>query len=261
MTELVILIGLPGAGKTTLYRARYASTHVHISKDLMPNRRDRQARQLARIDESLAAGRSVVVDNVNGTRADRAALIDVARRRGASVLGVWLTTSADESSRRNRERSGRSRVPEVAIRAAAKRFEAPDIQEGFDRLETVTAAAGSVDAGLRVRRSVRREAVDVGASPAQDRAESVIPTIFLLSPASTGGERAALLFKEPATFPMAIQLRADSGVPLGEVFSFVSSLYFRGKLSYAAAFARPPAGLCGAFVITPGRVSVIPRSP
>src|SRR6185295_17221591 len=35
-------------------------------------------------------------------------------------------------------------------------------------------------------------------------------------------------------------------------FSFMSSLYFRGKLTYARAFARPPAGLCGAFVITPG---------
>jgi hypothetical protein len=44
----------------------------------------------------------------------------------------------------------------------------------------------------------------------------------------------------------------SAGAPLGEVFSFVSSLYFRGKLTYANAFAQPPAGLCGAFVITPG---------
>src|SRR5689334_24454013 len=80
-TELVILVGLPGAGKTTFHRARFAATHVHVSKDLMPNRRDRQARQLALVDEALAAGRSVVVDNVNATVADRAALIAVGRRR------------------------------------------------------------------------------------------------------------------------------------------------------------------------------------
>jgi hypothetical protein len=41
-------------------------------------------------------------------------------------------------------------------------------------------------------------------------------------------------------------------VPLGELFSFVSSLYFRGKVAYANAFARPPAGAPGALVITPG---------
>jgi len=49
-----------------------------------------------------------------------------------------------------------------------------------------------------------------------------------------------------------VRLRAAPGVPLGEVYSFLSSLYFRGKLAYAQAFGRPPAGLCKAFVITPG---------
>jgi hypothetical protein len=75
--------------------------------------------------------------------------------------------------------------------------------------------------------------------------------IFLLSPASMAGQRGALLRNPSASFALAKQLRAASGVPLGDVFAFVSSLYFRGKLSYARAFGRPPAGLCGAFVITP----------
>jgi hypothetical protein len=50
---------------------------------------------------------------------------------------------------------------------------------------------------------------------------------------------------------MARELRSR-GVPIGELFSFVSSLYFRGKVAYASAFARPPIGAPGAFVITPG---------
>ena len=37
------------------------------------------------------------------------------------------------------------------------------------------------------------------------------------------------------------------------MFSFLSGLYFRGKLAYAEAFARPPAGVCGVLVITPSR--------
>jgi hypothetical protein len=46
-------------------------------------------------------------------------------------------------------------------------------------------------------------------------------------------------------------VRRAPGVPLGEVFSFLSGLYFRGKLAYAEAFATPPSGLPGVYVITP----------
>jgi hypothetical protein len=75
--------------------------------------------------------------------------------------------------------------------------------------------------------------------------------IFLLSPAHCGGERARLVFDPRARFDLARRLRAASGAPLGEVFSFLSGLYFRGKLAYAEAFARPPAGRPGVLVITP----------
>src|SRR5947208_9674103 len=77
--------------------------------------------------------------------------------------------------------------------------------------------------------------------------------IFLLSPAHTGGERAQLIMRPQAQFPLARKLGRGQGVPLGEVFSFLSGLYFRGKLLYAKTFARPPAGIPGALVITPNR--------
>ena len=64
--------------------------------------------------------------------------------------------------------------------------------------------------------------------------------IFLLSPASSSGKRAALLFNDRAEFDIAKRVRSEPGVPLGEVFSFVSGLYFRGKLAYAREFQNPP---------------------
>jgi hypothetical protein len=76
--------------------------------------------------------------------------------------------------------------------------------------------------------------------------------IFLLSPASSGGERAALLLNPRAGFDLARRLRSREGAALGEVFSFLSGLYFRAKLLYATSFARTPAGLPGCLVITPG---------
>jgi predicted kinase len=228
-------MGLPGAGKTSFQRARLAGTHVHVSKDALRNRRDRQRRQLELVDEALAAGRSVVVDNVNATAADRAALIQVARRRGAVVVGYLLAAEVGECLRRNRGRLGRARVPDVAVHAAAKRFERPMRAEGFDRIHHVEAAGGRF----------RVAPADAGSSDLRT------PTVFLLSPASTSGKRSTLLLGERATFPLARQLRTRAGAPLGEVFSFLSALYFRGKLAYARAFARPPEGLCSAFVITP----------
>src|SRR4029078_12652975 len=78
------------------------------------------------------------------------------------------------------------------------------------------------------------------------------PRIFLLSPASCGGERARVLLREEASFPLAVALR-ERGAPLGEVFAFLSGLYFRGKLAYARAYARPPARVPGVLVITPTR--------
>jgi hypothetical protein len=76
--------------------------------------------------------------------------------------------------------------------------------------------------------------------------------IFLLSPANAGGERARLLLRDSANFDLAVTLRKD-GAPLGEVFSFISGLYFRGKLAYAQTFAAAPAGVPGSFVIAAGR--------
>jgi hypothetical protein len=75
--------------------------------------------------------------------------------------------------------------------------------------------------------------------------------IFLLSPAHCGGERARLVLNERARFDLARRVRDGSGAPLGEVFSFLSGLYFRGKLAYARAFARPLADHAGIYVITP----------
>jgi hypothetical protein len=74
--------------------------------------------------------------------------------------------------------------------------------------------------------------------------------VFLLSPASCSGQRARLVLNGNARFDLAQRLRSAEGAPLGEVFSFLSGLYFRGKLAYARLFARPPSGGSGVLIIT-----------
>ena len=85
--------------------------------------------------------------------------------------------------------------------------------------------------------------------------------IFLLSPAHCGGRRAALLFQRNARSELARRLRTVDGATIGEVFAFMSSLYFRGKLAYASAFADPPTGCPGAQVIVPGMGLRPPDTP
>lgn len=64
--------------------------------------------------------------------------------------------------------------------------------------------------------------------------------VFLLSPANCGGIRAQMMLSPNARFDLARRLQSPAGAPLGDVFAFVSGLYFRGKLAYARRFARPP---------------------
>jgi hypothetical protein len=83
--------------------------------------------------------------------------------------------------------------------------------------------------------------------------ETAPPRIFLLSPAHCGGKRAQLLLRGGGRFALALQLEQGGTIPLDEAFTFLSGLYFRGKLAYARRFARPPAGVLGVQVITTNR--------
>jgi len=85
--------------------------------------------------------------------------------------------------------------------------------------------------------------------------------VFLLSPADCSGPRARMLQKADPAHDLGRRLHGPDGAPVGDVFAFVSSLYFRGKLAYARAFARPPHGAGGIHVITPCDGLVPPEQP
>ncbi|MFL6197405.1 MAG: hypothetical protein ACJ75H_24680 [Thermoanaerobaculia bacterium] len=88
--------------------------------------------------------------------------------------------------------------------------------------------------------------------------ENPTPRVFLISPASLDGVRAAQLTSPRARFGAALQYRGPEGVSVEEAFTFMSSLYFRGKITYARHFAAPPPELRlggpddGILVIAPG---------
>lgn len=134
--EVVILMGLQASGKSSFCR-RFEGTHRIVSKDLFPNARRPQERQMRMIADALGAGISVVVDNTNPSIEDRKPIIAAARAAGASVVGYYLESSVDRSLALNAGRQGRKRVPDVGILSTAKRLAAPSLEEGFDRLHFV----------------------------------------------------------------------------------------------------------------------------
>jgi hypothetical protein len=62
-----------------------------------------------------------------------------------------------------------------------------------------------------------------------------------------------MILRDQAQFPLARELRRKNGAPIADVFTFLSGLYFRGKIAYAIAFERPARGTSGVLVITPTR--------
>ncbi len=135
--DLIIFVGLQASGKSTYYHAHLAATHVHVSKDLMKNTRNRDLKQTQMIASALTAGYSVTVDNTNPTPAIRAPLIAQARSHGARVIAYYFETIVKDAVARNRLREGKARVPDVAIYVTSKKIVPPALEEGFDEVRVI----------------------------------------------------------------------------------------------------------------------------
>jgi predicted kinase len=138
--DLVVLAGLQGAGKSSFYRARFAATHAHVSKDLFRNARDKSRRQRELVETAARAGLPVVIDDTNPRREDRAVLVLLARTLGMRPVLYWFPPDVKASLARNAGREGKAQVPKVAIFATAKRLVAPEPGEGFEAVYEVRTA-------------------------------------------------------------------------------------------------------------------------
>jgi predicted kinase len=139
MAEAVIFIGLQGSGKTTYFTNHFAATHAHVSRDIQ----ETAERERALIRECLQSGRSFVVDNTNATRAVRAQYIRAAKAAGFYVLCFFFDTSIRTAIGRNNHRKDKKPIPVPAMLRTAKRLEPPSLEEGIDRIRTITSERDS----------------------------------------------------------------------------------------------------------------------
>jgi predicted kinase len=128
--EAVVLCGVQGSGKTTLYRDRFRRTHAHVSLDVVGTR----PREAELVRACLDNGQPFVVDNTNPTPADRARYVEPARAAGFRVIGYLVEAEAATAF-------ARAGIPPARVAATARALQRPTPEEGFDELWHATAAA------------------------------------------------------------------------------------------------------------------------
>lgn len=137
--EAVIFVGLQASGKSTFFMKRFFRTHVRISLDLLKTR----YREKLFMDACIATDMRFVIDNTNPTRAERLRYVEAAKANPRySIVGYHFESRVEDCLRRNADRPEAERVPDVGILSAAKRFEVPSFEEGFDRLFHVSLREG-----------------------------------------------------------------------------------------------------------------------
>jgi predicted kinase len=134
--EVIVLMGLPGSGKSSFYRKHFEGTHVHVSKDLMGKKKNKSLKQEKLISDCLSNRKSIVVDNMNLKREEREKIISLARKFGARVELYYFPLSVQESFERNAG-PNRTEVPPVAIYTAQKILEEPRENEDFDSVHVI----------------------------------------------------------------------------------------------------------------------------
>ncbi len=134
--EIVVLVGVPGSGKTTLALNSFPN-YRRINLDTLHTR----SKEDEEITNSLANGRDIIIDNTNTTKRSRSKYIKMAKLFGVPVRAIFLNSPLELALERNATRQGKGRVPDRAVRFYSKILEPPSVEEGFDRVEVLDVNA------------------------------------------------------------------------------------------------------------------------
>jgi len=136
--EIVVLVGVPGSGKTT-YAEKFYPNHKRINLDTL-HTRNKEDEEIA---NSLTNGFDLIIDNTNTTKKVRSKYVQMAKLFGIPVRAIYLKIPLELALMRNASRQGKERVPDSAVRFYDKILQMPTISEGFDRVDIVDITASA----------------------------------------------------------------------------------------------------------------------
>lgn len=132
----IVLMGIQGSGKSTLFKQRWADTHVRINRDMLKTSNRFEALVFA----CLSTSQPFVLDNTQVHVNGRRRYISLARAAGFRVEGYFFEPDVEGCIQRNAQRL--EPIPEKAIYGTKNKWEAPRSGEGFDALYRVKVVPG-----------------------------------------------------------------------------------------------------------------------
>ena len=134
----IIFIGLQASGKSSFYLEKFYKTHIRLNLDMLKTRN----REKILFEACLVAKQPLVIDNTNPTIDDRKRYIGKLREHRFKISGYYFQSNIEQCLARNKQRTGKEKIPEVGIKATYRKLQLPTYTEGFDRLYYVKIQSG-----------------------------------------------------------------------------------------------------------------------
>ena len=129
--QIIIFIGIPASGKSSLYKELFFNSHIRISMDLL-NTRNKEGKLLQYCFDTQS---KMVIDNTNVTKESRQKYIELAQRNKYEIVGYYFESNIQDCLERNKNR--KDSIDDIGVKSKYKELEKPLLEEGFDKIYTV----------------------------------------------------------------------------------------------------------------------------
>jgi predicted kinase len=128
--EGIIFIGLQASGKSSFFLESFCETHIKLSMDMLKTRH----RESILLNACIEGKQKLVIDNTNPSINERRKYIEAMKQGGFKVKGYYFESKIQDCLKRNSERNGKAKIPEIGIKGTFNKLEIPSYKEGFDEL-------------------------------------------------------------------------------------------------------------------------------